>query len=109
MPLKAPPAQTCRNVASAWLIETLYPPRASLQGVLVATGQKRREERAVVSPGVDREAFCRQSNVVVVAGKGGVGKTTVTATLARMAADAGLEVLVIELDDAGGLHKLVRT
>lgn len=72
----------------------------------MATGQKRREEGAVVSPGVDREAFCRQSNVVVVAGKGGVGKTTVTATLARMAAVAGLEVLVIELDDAGGLHKL---
>ena len=44
--------------------------------------------------------------MVVVAGKGGVGKTTVTATLARMAADIGLEVLVIELDDAGGLHSL---
>jgi anion-transporting ArsA/GET3 family ATPase len=55
---------------------------------------------------VDREAFCRQSNVVVVAGKGGVGKTTVTAALARMAADVGLEVLVVELDDAGGLHNL---
>jgi anion-transporting ArsA/GET3 family ATPase len=55
---------------------------------------------------VDREAFCRQSNVVVVAGKGGVGKTTVTATLARMAADIGLRVLVVELDDAGGLHNL---
>ena len=59
-----------------------------------------------MSPRVDREAFCRQSNVVVVAGKGGVGKTTVTAALARMAADLGLEVLVIELDDAGGLHTL---
>jgi len=43
---------------------------------------------------------------MVVAGKGGVGKTTVTAALARMAADVGLEVLVIELDDAGGLHNL---
>jgi len=61
-----------------------------------------------VSPGMDREAFCRQSNVVVVAGKGGVGKTTVTAALARMAADTGLEVLVIELDDAGGLPVPVR-
>jgi anion-transporting ArsA/GET3 family ATPase len=55
---------------------------------------------------VDREAFCRQSKVVVVAGKGGVGKTTVTAALAHMAADIGLEVLVVELDDAGGLHNL---
>ncbi|MCB0967753.1 MAG: AAA family ATPase [Ilumatobacter sp.] len=38
------------------------------------------------------------SNLVVVAGKGGVGKTTVTAVLARAAADAGRRVLVIELD-----------
>ena len=38
------------------------------------------------------------SRLVVVAGKGGVGKTTVTAVLARAAADAGLAVLVIELD-----------
>lgn len=63
-------------------------------------------ERAVVSPRMDRERFCRQSNVVVVAGKGGVGKTTVTAALARMAADVGLDVLVVELDDAGGLPVL---
>lgn len=38
------------------------------------------------------------SRLVVVAGKGGVGKTTVTAVLARAAADAGQRVLVIELD-----------
>jgi arsenite-transporting ATPase len=38
------------------------------------------------------------ANVVVVAGKGGVGKTTVTAVLARAAADAGLRVLAVELD-----------
>ncbi len=55
---------------------------------------------------MDREAFCRQSNIVVVAGKGGVGKTTVTAALARMAADIGLQVLVVELDDSGGLPVL---
>lgn len=59
-----------------------------------------------MSPRMDREAFCRQSNVVVVAGKGGVGKTTVTAALARMGADIGLDVLVIELDNAGGLPVL---
>ena len=81
-------------------------PGCPYKGYLRPPARKGAKEGAVVSPGVDREAFCRQSNVVVVAGKGGVGKTTVTATLARMAADAGLEVLVIELDDAGGLHKL---
>jgi len=59
-----------------------------------------------VSPRMDRDVFCRQSNVVIVAGKGGVGKTTVTAALARMAADCGLDVLVVELDDAGGLPLL---
>jgi arsenite-transporting ATPase len=38
------------------------------------------------------------SNLLIVAGKGGVGKTTVTAVLARAAADLGLRVLVVELD-----------
>ncbi len=55
---------------------------------------------------MDRQQFCRQSRVLVVAGKGGVGKTSVTAALARMAADAGLEVLVVGLDDAGALPVL---
>jgi anion-transporting ArsA/GET3 family ATPase len=55
---------------------------------------------------MDRGQFCRQSRVLVVAGKGGVGKTTVTAALARMAADAGLDVLVVGLDDAGALPVL---
>ncbi|MCU1493921.1 MAG: oxyanion-translocating ATPase [Acidimicrobiaceae bacterium] len=55
---------------------------------------------------MDVSAFCRQSNVVVVVGKGGVGKTTVTAALARTAAEAGLDVLVLALDDSGGLPAL---
>jgi arsenite/tail-anchored protein-transporting ATPase len=38
------------------------------------------------------------AHVAIVAGKGGVGKTTVTAVLARAAADQGLRVLVVELD-----------
>ena len=38
------------------------------------------------------------ARVTIVAGKGGVGKTTVTAVLARAAADAGRRVLVVELD-----------
>jgi arsenite-transporting ATPase len=38
------------------------------------------------------------ARVTIVAGKGGVGKTTVTAVLARAAAAAGLRVLAVELD-----------
>ncbi len=55
---------------------------------------------------MDRQAFLRQSRVLVVAGKGGVGKTTVAAALARLGADCGLSVLVVGLDDAGALPAL---
>jgi anion-transporting ArsA/GET3 family ATPase len=41
--------------------------------------------------------------VLIVAGKGGVGKTTVAATLAQMAADAGLRALVVEIEGKSGL------
>ena len=47
---------------------------------------------------MDVGTFCAQSHVLVVAGKGGVGKTTMTAALARMAADAGNSVLIVELE-----------
>ena len=47
------------------------------------------------------------SNLVIVAGKGGVGKTTVTAVLARAAASAGQRVLVVELDGKPTLDELV--
>ncbi len=52
---------------------------------------------------MDIAAFCRQSRVLVVAGKGGVGKTTITAALARMAARAGLDVLVVDLEGKSGI------
>ena len=52
---------------------------------------------------MDIAAFCRQSRVLVVAGKGGVGKTTITAALAEMAAGAGLDVLVVELEGKPGV------
>jgi anion-transporting ArsA/GET3 family ATPase len=52
---------------------------------------------------MDVAAFCGKSRVLVVAGKGGVGKTTVTAALARMAARSGLSVLVIELEGKPGV------
>jgi len=47
------------------------------------------------------------TNLVIVAGKGGVGKTTVTAVLARAAADAGQRVLVVELDGKPTLDALL--
>jgi arsenite-transporting ATPase len=47
---------------------------------------------------VDPLKFFSASRLLVVAGKGGVGKTTVTAALARAAADRGLRVLVLGID-----------
>ena len=47
------------------------------------------------------------ARVVVVAGKGGVGKTTVTAVIARAASDAGQRVLVVELDGKPTLAELI--
>ena len=46
------------------------------------------------------------SRVTIVAGKGGVGKTTVTAVFARAAADAGKRVLLVELDGKPVLAEL---
>lgn len=56
---------------------------------------------------MDVAAWCRQSSVLIVAGKGGVGKTTVSAALARMAAAAGLDVLVVQLEGRGGVAGLL--
>lgn len=47
------------------------------------------------------------SRLLVVAGKGGVGKTTVTAAMARAAADRGLRVLVVTLDSRPGMLALL--
>lgn len=47
------------------------------------------------------------ATVTVVAGKGGVGKTTVTAVLARLAARSGRRVLVVELDGKTVLGSLI--
>ena len=47
---------------------------------------------------MDSMQFFGAARLVIVAGKGGVGKTTVTAVLAHAAARAGLRVLAIELE-----------
>jgi anion-transporting ArsA/GET3 family ATPase len=52
---------------------------------------------------VDPEQFFASSRLVIVAGKGGVGKTTVSATLARAAALSGLSTLVVEVEGKSGL------
>jgi anion-transporting ArsA/GET3 family ATPase len=52
---------------------------------------------------MDPAGFCTQSRVLIVAGKGGVGKTTVTAALARMAALAGLTTLIVEVEGKSGI------
>lgn len=52
---------------------------------------------------MDTAGFCTQARVLIVAGKGGVGKTTVAATIAQMAANAGLRALVVEIEGKSGL------
>jgi len=52
---------------------------------------------------VDPGQFFAASRLVIVAGKGGVGKTTVTAALARAAARTGLSTLIIEVEGKSGL------
>lgn len=55
---------------------------------------------------MDVAGYCRQAHVVVVAGKGGVGKTTVACALGLVAAQTGLDVLLVGLDDSLGIPAL---
>ncbi|MEY2591646.1 MAG: hypothetical protein QOJ67_3630 [Acidimicrobiaceae bacterium] len=52
---------------------------------------------------MDPAQFFAASRLVIVAGKGGVGKTTVTAALARAAAMTGLSTLIVEVEGKSGL------
>ena len=52
---------------------------------------------------MDPAQFFAASRLVIVAGKGGVGKTTVTAALARAAAHTGLSTLIVEVEGKSGL------
>jgi anion-transporting ArsA/GET3 family ATPase len=55
---------------------------------------------------LDPRAFCTSTRVLIVAGKGGVGKTTVSAAIAKMAANAGVHALLIEVEGRSGLPTL---
>jgi anion-transporting ArsA/GET3 family ATPase len=55
---------------------------------------------------VDPAQFFAASRLVIVAGKGGVGKTTVSAALARAAARTGLSALIVEVEGKSGLASL---
>jgi Mrp family chromosome partitioning ATPase len=56
---------------------------------------------------VDPKEFFTTSHVLIVAGKGGVGKTTVTAVLAKAAAASGLTVRVVAIDEESPLGGLL--
>ena len=47
--------------------------------------------------------LCSSSRVIIVAGKGGVGKTTVAAAIAVAAARSGRKALIVELEGKSGL------
>lgn len=55
---------------------------------------------------MDPATFFAASRVIIVAGKGGVGKTTVTAALARAAARQGRRALIVEVEGKSGLASM---
>lgn len=55
---------------------------------------------------MDPAQFFTAPRLTIVAGKGGVGKTTVAATLALAAARVGLDVLIVEIEGKSGLSAL---
>lgn len=55
---------------------------------------------------MDPARFFAASRVLIVAGKGGVGKSTLSAALARTAARAGLSTLLIRLTPGGPISRL---
>ena len=56
---------------------------------------------------MEQRAFFAASRLLIVAGKGGVGKTTVTAAMVRAAASTGLRVLAVAVDPGTNLGTLL--
>jgi hypothetical protein len=71
----------------------------------IATTRRRQGARITPVPflDMDLEQLCSASRIVIVAGKGGVGKTTVTAALATAATRTGMRVLIVEVEGKSGL------
>jgi anion-transporting ArsA/GET3 family ATPase len=55
---------------------------------------------------VNPEQFFTASGVIIVAGKGGVGKTAVTAAMAVAASSVGLRTLIVEVEGKNGLPSM---
>ena len=55
---------------------------------------------------MDPARFFAASRVLIVAGKGGVGKSTMAAALSRSAARAGLSTLLVRLTPGGPISRL---
>ncbi|MEJ5255334.1 MAG: ArsA-related P-loop ATPase [Acidimicrobiales bacterium] len=55
---------------------------------------------------MDPAQFFAAARLLIVAGKGGVGKTTVSAALARAAALTGLSTLIVEVEGKSGIAAL---
>ena len=55
---------------------------------------------------MDPAQFLTASGVIIVAGKGGVGKTAVTAALAVAASSVGLRTLIVEVEGKGGMASM---
>ena len=55
---------------------------------------------------MDPARFFAASRLLIVAGKGGVGKTVVTAAMAQAAARCGLRTLVVEVEGKSGLASM---
>src|SRR5437588_6890068 len=79
------------------------PVKKDAMAIVRGTGRARIDGLRDGKEQVDPARFCSQSRLVIVAGKGGVGKTTVSAALALMAAKAGLDTLIVEVEGKTGL------
>lgn len=58
---------------------------------------------------MDPQQFLTASGVIIVAGKGGVGKTTIAASTAVAASRAGLRTLLVEVEGKSGLASIFGT